>query len=79
MELKTYGSDDTIKHTIDNRPRITLAMSLLSCAHSPSPSQTHTVPLGHRELKFPSLKVPTEIRERPPSDTISARVKKQIG
>lgn len=51
----TYGNEDTMKQTIDSRPRITLAMSLASWAHSPSPSQTHSDPFGHRELKFPSL------------------------
>ena len=69
---ETYGSDDTIKHTMDSNPRITLAMSRESCAHSPSPSQTHTDPLGHNVEKFPSLNSPTEIRERAPSVTIAA-------
>lgn len=51
----TYGSEDTMKQTIDSSPRATLAMSLPSWAHSPSPYQIHSIPCGQRELKFPSL------------------------
>lgn len=50
----TYGSEDTMKQTIDSSPRTTLAMSLPSWAHSPSPYQIHAIPCGQRELKFPS-------------------------
>lgn len=59
----TYGIEDTMKQTIDSRPRITLAMSLASWAHSPSPTQIHSDPFGHRELKFwvLSLKTPSDI------------------
>lgn len=47
-----------------------LAMSLTSWAHSPSPSQTHLDPLGHREVKFPSVVHPKLLPERTPTADI---------
>lgn len=65
--IKTYGREETMKHIIDSRPRITLAMSLASWAHSRSPSQTHLDPFGHTVLKFPSVFHPMDTSVRTPS------------
>lgn len=65
--IKTYGREETMKHIIDSRPRITLAMSLGSWAHSRSPSQTHIDPFGHTALKFPSVFHPMDTSVRTPS------------
>lgn len=55
-----------MKQRMDSRPRYMLAMSRPSWAHSPSPSQTHLVPLGHKEVKFPG-----EVHPRVPRPSVA--------
>ena len=62
----TYGMEEPMKQAMEIRPRNTLAMSLESCAHSLSPFQTHSEPLGQIVEKLPpsSMAQPNDPRAR---------------